>query len=129
MQFRTTASILSLTTFMLLGGCDVEVEQPGELPKIDVDGDPGQLPEYEMRQTQEGKLPSIDVDIEPGQLPEIDVRGPDVDVGTEPVVVPVPDVDVEPPPEEPPEEPTEERMEGQSAAQAGADDTRDPGAE
>jgi len=109
MRFRIIGPILSLATLMLLGGCEVDVEQSGELPTVDVDGDPGQLPEYEMRQTQEGELPSIDVDVEPGRLPEIDVRGPDIDVGTEPVVVPVPDVDVEPPPEQAPEERPEQQ--------------------
>jgi hypothetical protein len=55
-------------TAALVAGCDVDVEDPGELPTMDVD---------------------------PGEAPEMDVQGPDVDIDTEPTEVEVPDVDVE----------------------------------
>lgn len=49
-------------------GCDVDVEDSGELPNVEV---------------------------EPGEMPDVDVEGPDVDVDTEERDVTVPDVDVE----------------------------------
>jgi len=51
-----------------LAGCEVDVEDPGEAPSVDV---------------------------EPGEAPEVDVRGPDVDVESERRRVTVPDVDIE----------------------------------
>lgn len=94
---RLTLAVIALLAMLGVWGCDVQQEEEGELPEVDVDADvdAGQLPEYE--QTQEGELPSVDVDVdsEPGQLPEYDVQGPDVDIGEEEVTVPVPDVDVD----------------------------------
>lgn len=49
-------------------GCDVDVEDEGKLP---------------------------DVEVEPGKMPDVDVRGPDVDVDMEKKEVEVPDVDVD----------------------------------
>ncbi len=43
----------------------------------------------------EGELPDVDVQTEPGRLPDVDVEGPDVDVRTEERVIEVPDVDIE----------------------------------
>ncbi|WP_295885265.1 hypothetical protein [uncultured Thiohalocapsa sp.] len=97
MRFRYLMLVLACTTLPFLAGCDVDVEEKGEMPQVDVDADPGQLPEYEVEKTEAGQLPSMDVDAEPGKLPEVDVQGPDVDVGTEPVTIPVPDVDVDMP--------------------------------
>lgn len=51
-----------------LAGCDVDVEEEGEMPTMDVD---------------------------PGQAPDVDVEGPDVDVTEEERTVTVPDVDVD----------------------------------
>ena len=62
------APALALLTFAT--GCQIEREQAGEMPDVDVDVDPGQLPEY-------------------------DVEGPDVEVGTEEKTITVPDVDVD----------------------------------
>jgi hypothetical protein len=105
MQFRTTTLLALCASLPLLlpalTGCEVDVEEEGEMPTVDVEGDTGQLPQYEVEQTQEGRLPDVDVDAEPGKLPEVDVRGPDVDVGTDAVAVPVPDVDVDLPDEQP----------------------------
>lgn len=52
-----------------LAGCDVDVED-------------------------KGKMPDVDVDVEEGRMPDVDVRGPEVDVETKEVPVTVPDVDV-----------------------------------
>ena len=45
-------------------------------------------------QTEEGELP--DVDVEGGALPEAEIRPADVDVSTDSVTIPVPDIDVNP---------------------------------
>jgi hypothetical protein len=58
------------TAAVLMSGCDVDVQDPGELPEVDVDA-------------------------QPGEMPEVDVEGPDVDVSSEQEEVTVPDVDVE----------------------------------
>lgn len=54
---------------MGVAGCDVDVADKGALPKVDVD-------------------------VEPGRVPDVDVRGPDVDVKTKETTVTVPDVDI-----------------------------------
>lgn len=97
MRFPTTTAILIVATLPWLAGCEADVEDPGKMPQVDVEGDAGNLPEYEVEKTREGEMPSVDVDAEPGRLPEVDVRGPDVDVDTRPVTIPVPDVDVDMP--------------------------------
>ncbi len=48
----------------------------------------------DVDQTREAEAPEVDVDATAGQLPSYDVEGPEVNVGTENVVVQVPDVDV-----------------------------------
>ncbi|MAT14584.1 MAG: hypothetical protein CMJ46_04860 [Planctomyces sp.] len=58
-------------TFVMTG-CDVDVEDPGEAPSVDVD---------------------------PGEAPDVDVTPADVDVGTEEKTIEVPDVDVDVPEE------------------------------
>lgn len=50
-----------------LGACDVDVKDKGELPEVEV---------------------------KEGRAPDVDVKGPDVDVGTQERSVTVPDVDV-----------------------------------
>lgn len=52
------------------------------------------MPEYEIEKEQAGKLPKVDVDVEGGALPEFDVDVPEVEVEKDTVEVPVPDVDV-----------------------------------
>lgn len=99
MRFPTITGLVIVATLPWLVACEVDVEDKGEMPKVDVQGDAGNLPEYEVTKTKEGEMPSIDVDAESGEMPEVDVRGPEVDVGTEPVTVPVPDVDVDMPDE------------------------------
>ncbi len=49
----------------------------------------------DVEQTREAEAPAVDVDATAGQLPRYDVDAPDVDVGTENVVVQVPTVDVD----------------------------------
>lgn len=65
-------SLLALATGSLLAlgaiGCDVDVEDPGEMPTVDV---------------------------EPGEAPEVDVHGPEVDVHEDKETVTVPDVDID----------------------------------
>ena len=53
------------------------------------------LPGCDVEQIQDGEMPTVDVDAEPGTMPEYDVEGPDVDVTAEEKQVTVPDVDVE----------------------------------
>ena len=43
----------------------------------------------------EGKLPDVDVDATPGEAPDVDVTPPDVNVHSEKEKVTVPDVDVD----------------------------------
>ncbi|NNC87146.1 MAG: hypothetical protein HKN82_01660 [Akkermansiaceae bacterium] len=78
---------------LFLTACDVDQTAEGELPKVDVSGDPGALPKVEI--TESGRLPSVDVDVKGGKLPAYDVDGPDVDVGTKEVTIKVPTVDVD----------------------------------
>lgn len=71
MRKSIATSLFAATIAAALIGCDVDQTQPGELPDVDVDvsGDPGQMPEYDM-------------------------ETPDVDVGSETKEVTVPDVEV-----------------------------------
>lgn len=48
-----------------------------------------------IEQTEEGELPDVNVDVEPGNLPKYDVDAAEIEVGTETKTVEVPDVDVE----------------------------------
>lgn len=45
-----------------------------------------------VEQERAGKLPDVDVDVEPGRLPQYDVQGPDVNVGVTERTVTVPKV-------------------------------------
>ena len=51
----------------------------------------------DVDQTEEGEMPEVDVDVsgDAGNLPEYDVEGPDVDVDTGTTTVEVPTVDVD----------------------------------
>jgi hypothetical protein len=48
---------------------------------------------------EEGRAPDVDVAVDPGKAPDVEVRGPDVDLGTEKKEITVPDVDVDVPSE------------------------------
>ncbi len=50
----------------------------------------------DVDQTREAEAPEVDVDASAGQLPRYDVDAPEVNVGTENVVVQVPTVDIDP---------------------------------
>lgn len=63
-----------LTTALGLAACDVEKEEEGRLPDVEVEG---------------------------GKLPEYDVDAPDVDVGTQEKTITVPDVDIDMPEDDP----------------------------
>lgn len=93
-------AFLTLPFLLTVAGCDVDVEEQGEMPSVDVDAEPGQMPEYDVVKEQEGEMPEVDMQAESGNLPEVDVQGPDVDVDRETVEVPVPDVDVDMPDDE-----------------------------
>jgi hypothetical protein len=77
-----------------LAGCDMDVEERGELPEVDVDAQEGEMPDVDVDVEDQGELPSVDVDAEEGEMPEVDVQGPDVDVSAEEEEVTVPDIDV-----------------------------------
>ena len=66
---------------LMLVGCDVDVEDPGTLPDVDVT--PGEPPDIDVQ--------TPDVDVTPKKT-EIEV--PDIDVKTEKKEITVPDVDV-----------------------------------
>lgn len=76
-------SALFLVFSFALAGCDVDKMQEGEMPDVDIQTEPGQMPEYDV------DAPDVDVDTE---TKEIEV--PDVDVDTETKEMEVPDVDV-----------------------------------
>lgn len=50
------------------------------------------LTSCQIEREQEGRLPDVDVDVEPGRLPEYDIQGPDVEVGVTKRTVTVPKV-------------------------------------
>ena len=53
----------------------------------------------QVEKTQNGQMPNVDVNVSGGQLPEYNVQGPEVNVGTENKVIQVPTVDVKAPQE------------------------------
>ena len=50
------------------------------------------LTSCQIEREQEGRLPDVDVDVEPGRLPKYDIQGPDVEVGVTERTVTVPKV-------------------------------------
>lgn len=76
MTIMNTVKLLGLATALMIGaaGCDVDVEDKGELPEVNVEG---------------------------GRAPDVDVTPPDIDVetGTREVEVPTVDLDVDVPEE------------------------------
>lgn len=81
----------------LLAGCTVEQTEEGEVPNVDVSGDPGALPAYDVdvTQTEEAEAPDLDVAVEGGKVPAYDVDPAEVEIGTREVDVTVPTVDVD----------------------------------
>lgn len=68
-MFKGRFALVTATSLSIaFVGCDVDVEDSGELPSVDV---------------------------EPGRMPDVDVHGPDVEVGTSEKKIKVPDVDVD----------------------------------
>ncbi len=70
------ASILLIGAAGALTACDVDVDDKGKLPEVnvepgrapdvdvrgpDVDVQGGQMPKYDVEKTQEGKMPSVNV--------------------------------------------------------------------
>ncbi len=96
MNFKAMITVATASSVLALSGCEIEKTEDGSMPDVDVTGDAGQMPKYDVdvRKTQEGRMPDVDVDIEGGNLPEYDVKGPDIHVGTKETNVKVPDVDV-----------------------------------
>tara|TARA_R110000823_G_scaffold27609_7_gene80341 strand:+ start:9993 stop:10313 length:321 start_codon:yes stop_codon:yes gene_type:complete len=92
-KVAVTASVL--TAALLAGGCDIEQTEEAEMPDVDVSGDAGKLPDYEVIKTEEGRAPDVDVDVSGGNMPEYDVETPEVDVDTKTVEMEVPTVDVD----------------------------------
>lgn len=68
MKWLTAAAMACLAATFV--GCDVDVQD-------------------------EGELPDVDMQVEEGRMPDVDVTGPDVDVTTEEREVTVPDIDVD----------------------------------
>lgn len=96
---RSLLAALCVLPMLLVAvtGCEVRKTQEGNLPKVDVDAESGQLPKYDVdvKKTQEGEMPNVDVDVtEKGQLPGYTVKPAEVEIGTEDKQITVPDVDV-----------------------------------
>lgn len=89
MWYRTFGLGAVLGLLIPLVGCDVDVRDEGELPDVDVQTEPGRMPDIDA----EG--PDVDVRTE-----ERTVDVPDVDIETEERVIEVPDVDIDIPDEE-----------------------------
>lgn len=53
-----------------LAACDVEQEQEGDLPDVDVQAEEGQLPEYDV------ETPDVEVRQDTVTVPEIDIEEP-----------------------------------------------------
>lgn len=70
-------------------GCDVDVNDPGEVPEVKVEG--GRAPDVDVRG------PDVDV-----KSRETEVEVPDVDINTEKRKITVPDIDVDVPEENEP---------------------------
>lgn len=68
MRFKLLSAMCLLGLATGVAGCDVDVNDPGKLPDVDVEG---------------------------GEAPDVDVTPPDVDIGTEEKEITVPDVDVD----------------------------------
>lgn len=81
-----------VATCVLAAGCDVDVEDEGRLPDVDVEATPGEMPDVDVRG------PDVDAHME-----EKKVTVPDVDVHTEEETISVPDIDVDFPDEDDPE--------------------------
>ena len=87
MRLKTLMSTCLPALALGIVGCDVDVEDTGKLPEVEV---------------KEGELPDVDVttpDVEVG-TEEKQVTVPDIDVDTEETTVTVPDVDVDIPKED-----------------------------
>ncbi|MBE9126372.1 hypothetical protein IQ257_16260 [Coleofasciculus sp. LEGE 07092] len=86
--------LLPLAALLVVSaGCRVQQEEAGEAPDVDVNVDPGKLPEYDV----DG--PEVEVGTE-----EKDVTVPEVEVTQEEKTINVPDVDVNLPTEDKPQE-------------------------
>lgn len=83
--FKSAALVLAIGTALSLTACNVEKTQEGEMPKVDVSAEGGQLPAYKV------ETPDIDVNTR-----ETTVTVPDVDVNVQrkEANVTVPNVDV-----------------------------------
>jgi hypothetical protein len=77
---------VAVTLLLPLAACTVKKTQEGEMPKVDVKG--GQLPEYDVKPAE----------VQVGSTP-VEVTVPTVDVGTEKKTVEVPKVTINPAPE------------------------------
>lgn len=76
--------VLAGAAFAALTLIDVDVEDTGELPSVDVDG--GELPEMDV------DVADVDVSVE-----EATVKVPDVDVDMKETTVPLPNIDIDQP--------------------------------
>lgn len=91
MNIATKLATALIIGSLALTGCSVDQTEQAKAPSVDVSGDAGNMPEYEVRQTEEGEAPSADVDVKGGQLPEYDVETAEVEVSTEEETVKVPE--------------------------------------
>ena len=73
----------SLLCLFATVGCEVNVEEPGEMPDVDVRGEAGEMPEVDFQG------PEVEAEMESSE-----VQVPDVDVETETQELQVPDIDV-----------------------------------
>jgi hypothetical protein len=82
---KSAALVVALGSVLSLSACNVEKTEEGALPDVDVDANAGKMPAYDV------ETADVDVGTKPAEVSVPDV---DVDVSSKPATVAVPDVDV-----------------------------------
>lgn len=86
MNRRIVPWIASGALALTLAGCKVEQTEPGRAPDVDIQVDPGKMPEFDV------KTPEVDV-----KKTTASITVPDVDISTQKKEITIPEVEVNPP--------------------------------